>query len=150
MFGIERVNFFGRFNIFYGLDFGPYYNYSKFGYALYEYNNGNTNYYNYSLNNPNGNYAFGPSESNKFGFAVSPFIGAKYRISERFSASIESSFFLSYFYSFNKIYAAPYYSGNSTSFNAIEFNHVAAKTTINGIQFNMNYLRFLTFNYHFN
>jgi hypothetical protein len=156
MFGIERVNFFNRFNIFYGCDFGPSFTYGRSGYIYYTYHytSGGSTYYNtnYYYTNTSGLYYYNDQagESKKIGLSVAPFIGVKYRISERFSASMESAIFLTYFYSVTKLYAQPYYS-NTNSLNPIpNLTTVAAKNTVSGVEFSPRYLRFLTFNYHFN
>ena len=140
MFGIERINFFGRFNIFYGMDFGPYYSYARTGYTVFgSYNNG----YYYSYFNSN---AGAPNETTKYGLSLIPFIGVKYRIAEHFSASMESGFNLSYYFSNTKLLAFPYFNNYTAQ---ATLNTVSTTSKVNGISFSMMYLRFLTFNYHF-
>lgn len=150
MFGIERVNFFGRFNFYYGMDYGPYYSYFKTGYAAYiSYSTNGYMYFNYTYNNSTSSFYTSPSETTKYGLTIAPFIGVKYRISGRFSASIESAFYLSYYYSISKLFAQPNYYSNNNGFNQSTFTTVATKNVIHGLEFSPKYLRFLTFNYHF-
>lgn len=139
MLGMEKVNFYGKFNFYYGVDFGPYYNYTNSGYSVYTF----TNYpytgamYSNSAGLPQ------QSEAKKYGLSIAPFIGAKYRLSEHFSASIESGFFVSYFASKTKIYSLPYINGGNKSTNT-----VIADKNYSGLDFSVKYLRFLTLNYH--
>lgn len=139
MFGMEKVNFYGRFSFYYGIDFGPYYSFTNSGYSVYTY----TNYpyggagYTTSAGLPQ------QSEAKKYGLSIAPFIGAKYRISEHFSANIESAFFFSYFVTKTKIYSIPYFNSANNSTNT-----VIADKNYSGFDFSMKYLRFLTLNYH--
>ncbi len=131
MVGHERVNFYGRFNLYYGVDFGLSYNYSKVGYIDYA---GVYSNYNY----------LSPTETKRAELSVIPFVGAKYRFSEHFSASIESGFSLAYFISRAVIFGVSPVS-YPTTVNTV----VLATANQSGITFSMKYLRFLTLNYHF-
>jgi len=137
LFGIERVNFFGKFNLYYGADFGPSYTYSSNQYNVYIYSNTNNNYTYYG-----GSY--GANTSNVFGFSIIPFVGIKYRISERFSASMESAFSLGYSFTNTKYYV---YNFNAANQSFVQKD--ATETNTHGLVFAMRYLRFLTLNYHF-
>ena len=130
MFGKEKVNFYGKFNFYYGFDVGPYYECYNSGYMAYTYPYG-------------GGYSGSTQrESRKAGVAIFPFIGAKYRISEHLSASIESGFVFSYFMSKAVILSVPNITSpdNKTSTLATE--------KVSGFDFSIKYLRFLTLNYH--
>jgi hypothetical protein len=136
MAGMEKVNFYGKFNFYYGFDFGPYYNYSNTGYSSLIYTNGG-GAYSFSGGFPE------QTEAKKMGVTFAPFVGAKYRISEHFSATIESAFYLSYFLSETKIMDLPYY------YSTVRTNKVVAVKNSSGFDFSVKYLRFLTVNYHF-
>ena len=138
MFGIERIKFYGKFNFYSGVDFGPYYSYSDNGYLAYKYTYLNNTTYGYN------NYIAFPIEtqSKKYGVSVAPFIGIKYRISSHFSASLESGFYLSYFITKEKNYNIPFFYNPNNSTTLI------SEKTSHGFDFSMKYLRFLTINYH--
>ena len=140
MIGKERVKFYGRFNFYYGYDIGPYYLYSYSGYTVTTYSY--QNYGGSSWITNNNNYPWLQSETTKIGLGLAPFIGAKYRFSEHFSASMESSFFLSYFFSRTKLSSLP----NVNNANSASTN-VADKRS-SGLEFYVKYIRFLTINYH--
>jgi hypothetical protein len=133
MFGVERVNFYGKFNFYYGVDIGPYYNYINSGYTAYGYVNGSS--ISWAAGQPY------EQESRKGGIALIPFAGAKYRFSEHFSASIESGFNLAYFFSKTTVHNLPF-----VGYNTLDLT--LAEETATGIDFSMKYLRFLTLNYH--
>lgn len=141
MVGLERIKFYGKFNFYYGVDFGPYYSYNDNGYSIYKY------YYN---NNNNGTYSYSGSlvetESKKYGLSIAPFIGIKYRISSHFSASLESGFYLSYFLTKEK-YNNIGFANINPSMNGSLALPISEKTS-HGFDFSMKYLRFLTINYH--
>lgn len=138
MFGIERVNFYGRFNFFYGMDCGPFYNYNRTGYTIFYYSN-------YNSGSATSISGFPANETSKIGLSIIPFLGIKYRIGEHFSASMESGFNLSYYFSDSKLLQYQnYYYNIQTNYNV-----VTTTSKFHGLSFNMLYLRFLTFNYHF-
>lgn len=133
MFGFEKVKFYGKFNFFYGIDFGPSYSQHSTGYTAYRYSSGQ------------GGTVYGPFDQfdlKRAAFSVSPFIGAKYRLSEHFSASIESGFTLTYFISKSLIYS-PGINSNPYLKDA-----QLAEENKSGLELSMKYLRFLTLNYH--
>ena len=134
MIGLERIKFYGKFNFYYGVDFGPSYSYSNNGYSVIKY---------YSNNYGSSNLE---TESKKYGLSVAPFIGIKYRFSSRFSASLESGFYLSYFLTKEK-YNNIRYGNNNINTSGYILLPISEKTT-NGFNFSMSYLRFLTINYH--
>jgi len=120
--GIERVNFFNRFNFYYGADFGLSYSRSRglsnFGYVL------------------NGNGFLFTTNADAFGSGATAFLGMKYRISERFSISIESAFEI--YFSWIKSSLYDDVQKETVSREAYEsFGHLFKP------------LRLLTFNYHF-
>ena len=73
-------------------------------------------------------------------------VGIKYRFSSRFSASLESGFYLSYFLTKEK-YNNIRYGNNNINTSGYILLPISEKTT-NGFNFSMSYLRFLTINYH--
>ncbi|MFN8438723.1 MAG: hypothetical protein U0V72_13995 [Cytophagales bacterium] len=153
MIGIEKIKSYGKFKLFYGIDIGAFYSYRNSGYMYYYQKNSNVanlynNYYyiyNYTQNpnlfSPNTNYNTN-GIWNKYGATIAPFFGVKYFFTDRFSASIETSFYLSYFNM--KIKLLPYYSNNNST-----AKNIATKIENEGLDFNLKYLRFITFNYHF-
>lgn len=128
--GLERVKSFGRFNFYYGADLVPSYNASNSGYRIVS--NG--------VSNPGSNGLL--YESYTANIALTPFIGAKYRLSEHFSASIESALFISWFMSETRV-SVPYYING---FGAMP--GIVSKEETSGLNISMSYLRFLTLNYH--
>jgi hypothetical protein len=82
MIGKERVEFFGKFNFFYGVDFGLFYRYTDDGYQFYTNSNDSTSYY-YGG-------SVGGGITKQFGALVIPFIGMKYHFTEQFSITLES------------------------------------------------------------
>jgi hypothetical protein len=124
--GYEHIDFYGRFNFYYGLDFGLKYSYDI-----------PLTYYYYSSNGDNGRIY---QKTRNFGPIANPFFGIKYRITERFSVSIETGFRLGYF--FNKIKHIDYNISNDPQ------SKTFATEKLQTIEYNFQYLRFLTFNYH--
>lgn len=123
-YGFERVRFYNRFNFYYGVDFGPSFTYQQNGYYVRTNNNSILYYY----------ADFGKTTS--IGLNVIPFFGMKYRFSRRFSVSAETGFAFSYFLQKTELFD-PY----SQTVDGINTQH--------GFQTNTQYLRFLSFNYHF-
>lgn len=131
--GMEKVHFYGKFNLYYGLDFGPSYSYSQTGYLIREVQSGPYTVTNFiSISNLN--------ESHGLGLNVVPFFGVKYRFTERFSASAETAFFAAYAYVSQTFFVVEN-SGSTAQF--------ASRIQTHRFSMFMNYLRFLTFNYHF-
>lgn len=169
MVGYEKVKFFGKFSLYYGCDIGAYYTYGRSGYMVetFPYNNGyssgttvtyavtdpfsghvyGNNYYAYYYQNGS-SYAYTPSGSNFYllreissiGMSIAPFVGAKYRFSEHLSASIETAFYLNYFFT-QVIYSNPPLPIFNSKASTIQ--------RVSGFEFSPKYLRFLTLNYHF-
>jgi hypothetical protein len=133
MLGKERVNFFGRFNIYYGMDFGPYYSHNTFGYFVYIDTTAN------HISNYQDGFSNQPYKVTNFGFSAIPFYGMKYRLSEHFSLSVESGFTFSFFIS------------KTTYLNSNQFHDLGYfnKNKSKGFNFAMMYLRFLNLSYHF-
>lgn len=127
--GIEKIYYYARFNLYGGLDAGPNYNRMSQGYIL-------VSGYNYYSNNY-------PMTSWGAGFSFIPFVGMKYRLTERFSLSAESAFALAYNYT-KTVYGGVAYSNGSGS-----QTWAKSETRFSALTFNMRYLRFLTLNYHF-
>lgn len=133
LIGIEKIKYYQKFGIFYGLDFGPNYNYSL----------NTTSYYgDYNQNNTFG-YPQSSAAVNEYGISIQPFIGVKYRFSERFSVSMESGFAFTYQYADFEISATDYNESNNV-YNKFLFNKTESRFAIS-----MMYLRFLNLNYHF-
>lgn len=126
MYGREKVVLYGRFNFYYGFDLGPYYQYSQSGYLI-----------TYNASSSSGTYSWLPSESKQTGFAIVPFMGCKYRFSERFSVSLESG--LSAAYSVTQ---------SKSIYRYTMQNQAAISKKSTGIYLNFQYIRFLTLNYH--
>ena len=133
MIGIERVNFYNRFNIFYGFDIGPY----------YHYNSNTSTYYGFVNQFYSNGYPTGGTVNNYYGIAVVPFFGVKYRLTERFSISVESGINIAYDYLNCRL--------NETDLNTFTNQFESLTMVKNEKRFlvNMMYLRFLNLNYHF-
>lgn len=153
-FGIEKIYYNDKFGFYYGIDFGVGYSYNASAYDVYmlKFNTGNGQSADlYSLNTL-------PYKSTMINAGLYPFFGVKYRFAERFSVSIETSISLVYEYShvstisrYYNVEGVPqyyynYYYGYLNSYTKPEFNNVD-RTHL--IRLNINYLRFLTLNYHF-
>jgi hypothetical protein len=133
MIGKERVNFFGKFNFFYGLDLGLFFRHNDPGYGYY------TNF-----NDPNVNYYYGyygSSISNQFGADAIAFFGMKYHFTEQFSISAETGLSLSYAHSAEKYYDW-LVTGTQSS------PSISATTFSNAISTSAIYLRLLSLNYN--
>lgn len=131
--GMEKVHFSGKFNFYYGLDLGPSYSYWQTGYQIREIQSGS---YTTTITSTVGD----PNESHAIGVNVAPFFGVKYRFNERFSASAETAFFAAYAFISETRYLIEY-SGSTAQF--------ASRIQTHRFSMYMDYLRFLTFNYHF-
>lgn len=130
--GRERVNFFNRFNLFYGWEAGPTFAYERS---------------NQTVTTP----VFGPSggivayqyvplvmKELRLGAYAAAFLGVKYHCTERISLSFETGFHLAYAYARRKI--------------ALTLNNVVTQSTptsYQNVDYGLNYLRFITLNYHF-
>jgi hypothetical protein len=132
LFGIEKIYYYGRFNLFGGMDGGPEYHHMYQDYN----NNNNLGYYYYYQNDYSNTISGG-------GFSLIPFVGAKYRLSEHFSLTAESA--LSIGYSFTKTVT----KGGYVTPNTGILTNVTTETKTNSLDLNTRYLRFLTLNYHF-
>ncbi len=135
MIGIERIKYFQRFNIFYGIDFGPYYIYTSDNLSNYGYYY-NNNYY-------SSGYPKSSSISSYYGVSLAPFFGVKYRLNERFSISMESGINFSFEYLNRDLNASDYDKTNNI------VNEFTLQKTEKRFLINMMYLRFLNLNYHF-
>jgi hypothetical protein len=127
--GLEKIYYYGRFNLYGGLDAGPYYNRMSQGYSVLS----GSNYYTGTL----------PLTSWGAGIAIIPFAGMKYRLTERFSVSLESAFTLAYNYTKTVYGGVSYSNGQNTQ------TWTKSEAQLSTLIFNMRYLRFLTLNYHF-
>ncbi len=121
-FGFERVNFFDRFNFYYGADFG---------FLVYRVR-GATNY-GFEVN---GNYFSFTTNSMSYGPDATGFVGMKYRFSERFSIAVETGFGIYFHLVRSKLYD-----------NQAE--KIVSKTAYENFGHSFYPLRLLTFNYHF-
>jgi hypothetical protein len=126
--GIERVDFYKKINLYYGIDVGLIYN-------------NNRSYFGYYFINQNNQWEYyaNAQTSNSYGVTSIPFYGLKYRLNERFSISLESAASVT----FNHI-ITKYDDG----VNSINVRGLIKETVGNRIDFNFMPLRFLTFNYH--
>ncbi len=129
MYGREKVQLYGKFNFYYGYDFGPFYEYRRSGYSALYLGNGSV---------VNTNYTWPPSESSKIGLTIVPFMGCKYRFSEHFSVSLETGVSIAYFKSKTTGSVFPFIK---------QFNSIT-RTNTTGIDVRADYIRFLTLNYH--
>jgi hypothetical protein len=132
LIGREKVFFYNRFNVYYGWDAGPSYQYER------------TNSYNFYLFNRDDAgisdfyYLATTASTHSIGARGGGFVGVKYRISPRISLTFESG--LSLFYNFNmrkisvNVNTDPY-EGNKSRYH--RFGH------------ELDYLKFITLNYHF-
>ncbi|MCC6412090.1 MAG: hypothetical protein IT270_10550, partial [Saprospiraceae bacterium] len=133
MVGMEKVVFFRKFNLYYGLDFGPHYDYYHTDYTIEKQIVGGQEVVSVS--------GVGRmTEWQQVGASIVPFIGVKYRISDRFSVSAETAFFVKYAY-----ISETWYGTDATGFDDV----YASRVKYHNITTGMDYLRFLTFNYHF-
>jgi len=121
-FGFERVNFFNRFNFYYGADFGV---------SLYRVRGA----YNYGLEINGNNFSF-TTNTNSYGPDATAFVGMKYRFSDRFSIAVESGFGI-YF----RIIGSKLYDNKAEK--------TVSKTVYENFGHTFYPLRLLTFNYHF-
>ncbi len=128
--GKERIYYYGRFNLYYGADI-----FLNVGYThIKQFISGSF------TNNSGYLYLEIPIKSFSMGTGVVPFFGMKYRVSERFSVSLESGFFLAYTFSRVKW-------GDKDSNLAGDQDPIVYFT--HQINHSMLPLRLLTFNYHF-
>lgn len=118
--GRERNNFSNRFNFYYGWEAGPSLTHYKFPIA----------YSNQSQ------YAY--EKSWQYGLAADVFAGIKYHLTDRISLSAEAAFVLAYNFIREKFDLPDNGSQISSSW---QVRH--------GVRYNMQYLRFITLNYHF-
>lgn len=128
--GKERIYYYGRFNLYYGADF-----FLNTGYSHQKQFISGT-----FTNNNAYVYLEIPVRTFSAGAEIVPFFGMKYRISERFSVSIESGFYLGY--TFRRLKW-----GDKESNLAEDQNPIVYFT--HQINHSMVPLRLLTFNYHF-
>jgi len=140
MVGTENVIYSGRFNLYTGVDFGPYFSQSVSGYTVVAHNMPGVSGTSSSWN---GDSYWLQNENQTLGVAIIPFIGAKYRFSEHFSACIESGVNLAYFMAKSTLSNVPFYYSKSSEVKTVAYKEYT------GLNLSMQYLRFLTFNYHF-
>jgi hypothetical protein len=129
--GIEKIRYFGKFNLYYGWDAGLSYSTVSNGYSSEIVSSG-ANYV----------YVYNYSSQKSMGANVTPFAGVKYRLTDRFSMSVESGFNVAYLFT-DQVISNLQWSGYAYSLVP------GMELKSHGFSFNMAYLRFLTFNYHF-
>lgn len=129
--GRERVNFYNRINMYYGWDAGL-----TGGYM----HSGNFQQY-YVFNQNNGNFDIVPvkltTKSYSIGTRGAAFFGLKYHFSQRISISAECA--LQLYYAWTKRQASA----------TINDRETASSNSYHNFGANLNYLRFVTLNYHF-
>jgi len=121
-FGFERVNFFNRFNFYYGMDFGVLF-----------YRARGANNYGFVING--NSFSFSRS-SYRYGPEATAFVGMKYRISDRFSVTAESGFGIFFHFVNSKLYDD-------------RAEETVSKVNYESFGHTFYPLRLLTFNYHF-
>jgi hypothetical protein len=129
--GMEKVRFYDKFNFYYGIDLGPLYEHVDSGYDFYYYDNTNT----YSFTRLSQN------KERKVGVSAIPFVGVKYRFTERFSISLESSIFLTYYQRTTESYLIQLIAARPQKMSI-------ATVQQTGLEFFTSPLRFLSLNYH--
>jgi hypothetical protein len=131
--GMERIKMLDRFGFFYGADTGPFYQ---------------RNSLSYSVNYPkdpkyqNGSALARPTTFDAIGWSFTPFFGMKYKLNNRFSLSIETGFNLNYTFTNTSYYVVKADQGIFTQ-------KIENKKQNHELSSYMDFLRFLTFNYHF-
>ena len=131
MVGFEKGYRYGKVSVYGGMDAGLFYNHNTVGYS-YIPNWGYTE-----------DFQDAPTSGYNYGVSISPFIGINYRFNQHLSASMESSFLLSYMFSRTN------YGGISSITNGVAQYWPQEVQSTSGINFSMRYLRLLTLNYHF-
>jgi hypothetical protein len=131
--GMERVRMFDRFGLYYGADTGPFYQNDGASYSVRYFKN---------PNNPNVDILARPYSTNTFGWSFTPFFGMKYKLNKRFSLAMETGFNVNYSFTQTTNYTVQGLQG-------VLSEKLEGKNQRHDVNTYMNFLRFLTFNYHF-
>ncbi|MCC6412091.1 MAG: hypothetical protein IT270_10555 [Saprospiraceae bacterium] len=130
--GWERVQYFNRFNFYYGMDAGPFYRHMESDYFYVTYLHTDGNYYSTYT-------SAWETDHTSYGVSVVPFVGVKYRLTDRFSVSVETSLWLEYSTTIVRL--------NPNEPVWPELYNVRSQYHSFGSRFS--YLRLCSFNYHF-
>lgn len=131
--GIERVRMFDRFGLYYGADTGPFYRHNSQGYNAYYYKN---------QNNQSETVLARTKKTNEFGWSFTPFFGMKYKLNKRFSLAMETGLSVSYSFIQSSNFSV---RANQDIFT----KKLDSRNQNHKLVTDMNFLRFMTFNYHF-
>ncbi len=130
--GMERLRMFDRFGLYYGADTGPFYQSNSPGYSVKYSKNPNTNI----------QYLGTPSNYYTLGWSFTPFFGMKYKLNQHFSFAMETGLNVNYSFRESSNYLLQANQGVLTQ-------KIQNKNKNQSLETYMDFLRFMTLNYHF-